>query len=174
MLSMSVNLNLPISKVLSIGLRHCVSCSKQFMPSLLSRTVEANLEKKQTLKTRFFAKQKFKTVLITLKIVVRRIIKTVRACFLRKIKTLLRTVGTALLIYLFTCVCILQNGNTKYTVIHKCKSHTHTHGNFACELLFTPYLIREKVLHRFSFLSDWIKGLVLNVGVNLWCYPKIK
>jgi len=23
-------------------------------------------------------------------------------------------------------------------------------------------------------LSDWIKGLVLNFGVNLWCYPKIK
>jgi len=25
-----------------------------------------------------------------------------------------------------------------------------------------------------SVLSDWIKGLVLNFGVNLWCYPKIK
>jgi len=23
-------------------------------------------------------------------------------------------------------------------------------------------------------LSDWIKGLVLSFGVNLWCYPKIK
>jgi len=23
-------------------------------------------------------------------------------------------------------------------------------------------------------LSYWIKGLVLNFGVNLWCYPKIK
>jgi len=23
-------------------------------------------------------------------------------------------------------------------------------------------------------LSDWIKGLVLNFSVNLWCNPKIK
>jgi len=98
------------------------------MPSLLSRTVEANLEKKQTLKTRFFAKQKFKTVLITLKIVVRRIIKTVRACFLRKIKTLLRTVGTALLIYLFIYVCMYfaEWQHKIYSNTQMQITHTHT------------------------------------------------
>jgi len=41
--------------------------------------------------------------------------------------------------------------------------------------------VDTRVLHQFnprkgftSVLIDWIKGLVLNFGVNLWCYPKIK